>query len=66
MFENGMNLELWTEKLRAGIPNIPSYTVSQGVQVIDISEDAYASKTQPSRLDVSEAGSGYMEIFEQL
>ncbi|MCA9357597.1 zinc ABC transporter substrate-binding protein, partial [Candidatus Kaiserbacteria bacterium] len=61
MFENGMNLELWTEKLRAGIPNIPSYTVSQGVQVIDISEDAYAGKPNPHAWMSPKQGLVYVE-----
>lgn len=47
IFENGMNLELWTEKLKASIPDVPVITVSEGVEVIDISEDAYAGKPNP-------------------
>ncbi len=47
IFENGMNLELWTEKLKASIPDVPVVTISEGVQVINIAEDAYAGKPNP-------------------
>jgi len=47
IFENGMNLELWTEKLKASIPDVPVVTVSEGVEVIDITGDAYAGKPNP-------------------
>lgn len=47
IFENGMNLELWTEKLRASIPDVPIIQVSENVEVIDITEDAYAGKPNP-------------------
>lgn len=61
MFENGMNLELWTEKLRAGIPDMPIVTVSEGVQVIDITEDAYAGKPNPHAWMSPEQGLIYVE-----
>jgi len=44
IFENGMNLELWTEKLKASIPNVPIVTVSTGVEIRYITEDAYEGK----------------------
>ncbi len=47
MFENGMNLEVWTEKLKAGIPDVPVFRVSEGVEVQYIAEDAYAGKPNP-------------------
>ncbi len=47
LFENGMNLEIWTNKLKASIPDVPVVRVSENVQVIDISEDAYAGKPNP-------------------
>lgn len=61
MFQNGMNLEIWTEKLRAGIPNMPIVTVSEGVQVIDISEDAYAGKPNPHAWMSPKQGLIYVE-----
>ncbi len=47
MFENGMNLEVWTEKLKASIPDVPVIRVSEGVEVQYIAEDAYAGKPNP-------------------
>jgi len=61
IFENGMNLELWTEKLKASIPDVPVITVSEGVQVIDISEDAYAGKPNPHAWMSPEQGLVYIE-----
>lgn len=61
MFQNGMNLEIWTEKLRAGIPDMPIVTVSEGVQVIDISEDAYAGKPNPHAWMSPKQGLIYVE-----
>jgi manganese transport system substrate-binding protein len=61
IFENGMNLELWTEKLKASIPDVPVITVSEGVQVIDISKDAYAGKPNPHAWMSPEQGLVYIE-----
>ncbi len=47
MFENGMNLEVWTEKLKASIPDVPVIRVSEGVEIQYIAEDAYAGKPNP-------------------
>lgn len=61
IFENGMNLELWTEKLRASIPDVPVKTISKGVQVIDIAEDAYVGKPNPHAWMSPEQGLVYVE-----
>ncbi|MCA9362769.1 metal ABC transporter substrate-binding protein [Candidatus Kaiserbacteria bacterium] len=47
IFENGMNLELWTEKLKSAIPDVPVVRVSEGVEVINITRDAYEGKPNP-------------------
>ncbi len=47
MFENGMNLEIWTTKLRASIPNVPVIKVTENVEVRLIAEDTYAGKPNP-------------------
>ncbi len=65
MFENGMNLEVWTEKLRAGIPDVPVVKVSDGVQVQYISEDAYAGKPNPHAWMSPEQGLIYVENIRQ-
>ena len=61
MFENGMNLEVWTEKLKAGIPDIPVVRVSDGVTVQYIAEDAYAGKPNPHAWMSPEQGLIYVE-----
>ncbi len=61
MFENGMNLEVWTTKLRASIPDVPVTKVSDGVQVQYISEDAYAGKPNPHAWMSPEQGLIYVE-----
>jgi len=42
-----MNLELWADKLRANIPDMPSVTVSEGVNVLSIEEGSYEGKPNP-------------------
>ncbi|MFT7644959.1 MAG: manganese transport system substrate-binding protein [Candidatus Paceibacteria bacterium] len=61
IFENGMGLELWTEKLRASIPDVPIIQVSENVQVIDITEDAYAGKPNPHAWMSPQQGLVYVE-----
>lgn len=61
IFENGMNLELWTSKLRASIPNVPVVTTSEGIQVIAITEDAYAGKPNPHAWMSPKQGLVYVE-----
>ncbi|HMO77583.1 MAG TPA: metal ABC transporter substrate-binding protein [Candidatus Paceibacterota bacterium] len=61
MFENGMNLELWTEKLRASLPDMPVVRVSEGVEVVNIAEDAYAGKPNPHAWMSPEQGLIYVE-----
>ena len=47
LFENGMNLELWTAKLRANIPDVPAVIVSEGVEMLSIAEGSYVGKPNP-------------------
>ena len=61
IFENGMNLELWTEKLRASLPDVPVVRISEGVEIIDIAEDAYAGMPNPHAWMSPEQGLIYVE-----
>ncbi len=61
IFENGMNLELWTEKLRASIPDVPVVQVSKGVEIQYITEDAYAGKPNPHAWMSPQQGLIYVE-----
>lgn len=65
MFENGMNLEVWTEKLKASIPDVPVARVSNGVEVQYIAEDAYAGKPNPHAWMSPAQGLIYVENIRQ-
>jgi manganese transport system substrate-binding protein len=65
IFENGMNLELWTNKLRASIPDVPVVKISEGVKTISITEDAYAGKPNPHAWMSPQQGLIYVENIRQ-
>lgn len=46
VLDNGLNLEAWFERFLADV-KVPRITLSQGVEPIDIAEDAYAGKPNP-------------------
>ncbi len=60
-FENGLNLELWTSKLQAGIPNVPVVKTSEGVELISIVEGPYAGKPNPHAWMSPKQGLIYIE-----
>ncbi len=66
IIQNGMNLEIWTKKLQASLPDVPLYTVSQGVTVVDISEDAYAGKPNPHAWMSPAQGLIYVENIKNI
>ncbi|MDD9908976.1 MAG: metal ABC transporter substrate-binding protein [Ahrensia sp.] len=47
IFWNGMNLELWFEQFFRNLSDVPSVTVSDGVEPMSISEGPYAGKPNP-------------------
>jgi manganese transport system substrate-binding protein len=61
IFENGMNLELWTEKLKASIPNVPVVRVSENIEIQYITEDAYEGKPNPHAWMSPKQGLVYVE-----
>lgn len=46
ILDNGLNLELWFQQFVENL-NVPHAVVSEGVEPIDIAEDAYAGKPNP-------------------
>lgn len=44
---NGMNLELWFEQFLANLGDVPSVTLSEGIDPIPIAEGAYQGKPNP-------------------
>ena len=65
IFENGMHLELWTNKLRSSIPNVPIVKVSEGVEIVSIVEDSYAGKPNPHAWMSPKQGLIYVENIRQ-
>ncbi len=47
ILDNGLNLERWAEKFYGNLKNVPRITLSQGVDVVNISQDNYAGKPNP-------------------
>ena len=45
--ENGLGLELWARKFTASAGDIPTLTLSDGMEPLLIAEDAYAGKPNP-------------------
>ncbi|PSB03830.1 metal ABC transporter substrate-binding protein [Merismopedia glauca CCAP 1448/3] len=47
ILDNGFNLERWAVRYYNNFPKVPHITLSEGVQPIDIAEDAYRGKPNP-------------------
>ena len=45
--ENGLGLELWAKRFTAAAGDVPSVTLTEGIQPLLISEDAYSGKPNP-------------------
>lgn len=69
ILDNGLNLELWFEQFVESV-DVPHVVVSDGVQVMDITEDAYAGKPNPhawmSPLNVQIYVNNMVEAFSEL
>ncbi len=61
IFENGLNLELWSAKLRSSIPDVPSVVLSEGVEVVSIAEGNYLGKPNPHAWMSPKQGLIYIE-----
>ncbi|MBW4677362.1 MAG: metal ABC transporter substrate-binding protein [Desmonostoc geniculatum HA4340-LM1] len=47
ILDNGLNLERWAEKFYNSVPKVPHITISNGIQPIEVAEDAYKGKPNP-------------------
>jgi manganese/iron transport system substrate-binding protein len=47
ILRNGLNLELWFERFLANLSDVPSVTVSDGVEPLSISQGPYSGKPNP-------------------
>ncbi|WP_353292605.1 metal ABC transporter substrate-binding protein [Synechococcus sp. M16CYN] len=47
LIENGLGLELWARRFTMAAGNIPTLTISQGMEPLLIGEDSYAGKPNP-------------------
>ena len=63
--ENGLGLELWARKFTANAGNIPSVTLSEGMDPLLIEEDAYAGKPNPHAWISPQRTMAYVDQLEQ-
>jgi manganese transport system substrate-binding protein len=47
ILENGLNLERWATRLYNSLPKVPHLTLAEGIQPVNIAEDAYQGKPNP-------------------
>jgi ABC-type Zn uptake system ZnuABC Zn-binding protein ZnuA len=47
VLDNGMNLEVWAEKLYQNVPDVPHVTLTDGVDPMSIAEGPYEGKPNP-------------------
>ena len=47
LLENGLGLELWARRFTASVGDVPTVTLSEGMEPLPITEDAYAGKPNP-------------------
>ncbi len=58
---NGLNLELWFEQFLGNLGDIPSATVSEGIEPIEISSGAYQGLTNPHAWMGADAAMVYVD-----
>jgi manganese transport system substrate-binding protein len=47
ILDNGLNLERWATRFYNSLPKVPHVTLSEGIQPVNITEDAYRDKPNP-------------------
>ncbi len=65
LLRNGLNLEQWFEKFLVNIGDVPSATLSDGVDPIGIAEGAYQGKPNPHAWMSPEAALIYVENIRE-
>ena len=63
--ENGLGLELWARKFTASAGDIPTLTLSDGMEPLLIEEDAYAGKPNPHAWMSPQRTVAYVDRLEQ-
>tara|TARA_B100002052_G_C15872945_1_gene595576 strand:- start:236 stop:1189 length:954 start_codon:yes stop_codon:yes gene_type:complete len=68
--ENGLGLELWAKRFTSAAGDVPTVTLSKGMQPLFIEEDAYAGKPNPHAWMSPKRTMAYVdrlvEVFTQL
>ncbi len=65
IIENGLGLELWARKFTASAGDIPTITLSDGMEPLLIAEDAYAGKPNPHAWMSPQRTMAYVDQLEQ-
>ena len=65
IIENGLGLELWARKFTASAGDIPTVTLSDGMEPLLIAEDAYAGKPNPHAWMSPQRTMAYVDQLEQ-
>ena len=63
--ENGLGLELWARKFTASAGDIPTLTLSDGMEPLLIAEDAYAGKPNPHAWMSPQRTMAYVDQLER-
>ncbi len=62
---NGLNLELWFEQFLANLGDVPSATISEGIEPIAIAEGAYEGESNPHAWMGFESALVYVDNIEE-
>ena len=63
--ENGLGLELWAQRFTAAAGDVPTITLSEGMEPLLIAEDAYSGKPNPHAGMSPKRTMGYVDHLER-
>ena len=63
--ENGLGLELWAQRFTAAAGDVPTITLSEGMEPLLITEDAYSGKPNPHAWMSPQRTMGYVDHLER-